>query len=134
MAIFALLILGAFGGLDPCNEANEAQDLTADPFDPSSNSYDWINTDPGLPPLSNCADGADNEGDGTGDQTDYDCFQLHDADGNGVCDTRVFGMGLMESSSNQFFQTFISCSGFEGCISDDIRATYAASQGWVKSI
>ena len=133
MAIFALLILGAFGGMDPCDEANDANDLTADPFDPSSNSYDWINPTV-LPPVSNCADGADNEGDGTGDQTDYDCFALADADGNGVCDTRVYGMGSVESTSNQFFQNFISCSGFEGCISDDIRATYAAAQGWVKSI
>ena len=136
-AIFALLILGAFGGLDPCVEANEAESLTADPFNPSTNSYDFIDPDMGLPPISNCADGADNESpvpDGTGDQDDYDCFILADSDGNGVCDMRVYHMGQTESSSNQFFTNFDSCSGFEGCVSDDTKNDYATAQGWVKEI
>lgn len=127
------MVLGAFGGLDPCIEGNEAESLTADPFNPASNSYDFINPTT-LPPISNCDDGADNDGDGTTDQTDYDCFILADSDGNGICDMRVYTMGGTESSSNQFFTNFDSCSGFEGCVSDDTKNDYAATQGWVKTI
>ncbi len=135
VALFALLILGAFGGMDPCNEGNEALSLESDPFDPSTNSYDFINGDLGLPPISNCADGADNEGDGTADNTDYDCFSLADSDGNGVCDMRIYNMGGSESSSNQFFNhVAASCSGFEGCVSDDTKNDYAADNGWVKEL
>ena len=133
VALFALLILGAFGGLDPCNEGNEASSLESDPFDPSSNSYDFINPST-FPPVSNCGDGADNDGDGTIDQTDYDCFLLADSDGNGVCDIRVFGVGGVESSSDQFFKYFDSCSGFECCVSDDTKNDYAITQGWVKEL
>lgn len=137
VALFFLLVLGAFGGLDPCTEGTEASSLDSDPFDPSTNSYDFIDPDLGLPPASNCADGADNESplaDGTADQTDYDCFRLADSDGNGVCDMRVYMMGGVESTDQQFFTNFDSCSGFEGCVSDDTKNDYAATQGWVKSI
>ena len=125
--------MGAFGGLDPCNEAQDANSLESDPFDPSSNSYDYINPTM-MPPISNCADGADNDGDGTTDVQDYDCFQLADSDGNGICDLRVYGMGGVESSSDQFFSNFAGCTGFEGCVSDDIKDTYATTQGWVKAV
>ena len=131
MAIFALLILGAFGGLDPCDEATQVNSLTDDPFDPSSNSYDWINSNI-LPPFNECSDGADNEGDGMIDVQDYDCFSLEDSDGNGICDMRVYVMGAMEDSSDEFFTSTV-CTGFEGCISSSIQEEYALSQGFVKA-
>lgn len=133
VAIFGLLILGAFGGLDPCNEASEANSLEDDPFNPSTNSYDWINPQT-LPGISNCADGSDNDGDGKTDFEDYDCFQLADSDGNGVCDTRVYGAGGVESTSDQFFQNFLDCSGFEGCISKAVQEDWATAQGYVKTL
>ena len=131
VVLFGLLILGAFGGLDPCGEGQNATDLTAAPFDPTTNSYDWVNTQT-LPGVSTCSDGMDNDGDGTADQTDYDCFQLADSDGNGICDARVYGLGGVETTSDQLFTT-VGCSGFEGCISTTTQEAWALSQGYVKA-
>ena len=117
--------------MDPCVEGNEALSLEEDPFDPASNNYDWISSSPPIPPFSNCADGSDNEGDGVSDEFDNDCFELIDIDGNGICDTRVYTPAGAETGSDPFFVA-VTCTDFEGCLSNDDRIAYAEANGLIK--